>query len=191
MLDPDGVKGPGVQILGNVLTKQESWFTPEHEPAQWGSTERTNFQNSGEHVASKSVTGCVLPSVGTRIGGAKVRVDLVVGRCDVELGISPEGIRREEKPILCGLGRLLGVQNRTEKHYNKTKHEFLHGFSRRSLRAWFCSENPHPEIGLIFDGSVDNCLNVALYIPYTTTAEGASAATLLRKTIAGRPSFSK
>src|SRR6266496_2257874 len=163
VLNSNRVKGPCVQILGDVLTEEEVWFTPEHEAAQRTPAKGTDLQNSREHIAGKGVTGRALPSVDTRIGGANIRIDLVMGRSDLELGVSPKRVRGKEETVLCGPGRLLGVQNRAEKHCNKTKHEFLHGFSRRRFGHGSAPKTSRPEIGLIFDGSVDYCLNVALY----------------------------
>src|SRR6184192_2842202 len=99
MFDSDGVKGPGVKILRNILSEQEAWFPEYHEPAERASAERARLQQAGEHVTGESGAGSVSAAKSSGVGAADVRVNLVVRRCDVELAITPKCIRGQKHSV--------------------------------------------------------------------------------------------
>ena len=71
---------------------QESGLSPQHESAKGSSAKRPSFQNAGKHVSRKCVTGCALPAIIASVGCAEVGIDLIVGRSNFELCISPKRI---------------------------------------------------------------------------------------------------
>ena len=111
MLDPYGVERPSVKRLRNVFSEEKSGFAPEHEPAEGTAPERPDFEQSGEHIARKSVTWGIHSAKVACICPAKVGIDLIMRGCDIELGIPPESVRWEEHSIsrfglgLCAQGQ--------------------------------------------------------------------------------------
>src|SRR5271169_4186989 len=100
MLNANGIWRPGVERLGNGLAEQERGGSKDHQAAQLAASERSDFQNSREHVtreqAARSVDSAVLPG----IAGAEIRIDLVVWRREVKLRPAPEHVVRKEHAVV-------------------------------------------------------------------------------------------
>src|SRR5207244_7842472 len=88
MFDSDGVGRPGVEVLRNILAKQESWLPKQHEATDLTPSERSNLQQAGQHVPGECIAGRVCPAEGAGIGPAQVGIYLVVWWGNIELDIA-------------------------------------------------------------------------------------------------------
>src|SRR5689334_9456678 len=53
----NSVKGPGVEILRDILAEQEARFAKQHEAPELATAERAHLEQAGEHVSGEGVTG--------------------------------------------------------------------------------------------------------------------------------------
>jgi hypothetical protein len=108
MLDPDGVERPGVERLRDILTEQEPRFSKELKAPEKASSERADFEETGEHVAGEfTARGIHAPEVSRR-GGTQVGVDLVMGRGEVKLRVAIQRVAGKEHAV----GRLGWLRER-------------------------------------------------------------------------------
>src|SRR5450631_102474 len=101
MFDPNGVRGPGIEILRDSLAEQESRLAKHHEAAKLAAPKRSHFEQAGKHIPGKFAAWGVGASVVASVGGAEVGIDLVVRRREIELSKAVERIRREKHSVLC------------------------------------------------------------------------------------------
>jgi len=121
MLDTDGIRRPGIQRLGDVLSKQETRFSPKHEAAELAPAERAYLEQSRQHVAGKHAAGGIGTPIVTCVGGAQVGINFVMRRGNFELRVAPKGVSRQEKALPRLGWRLLGLEKRTKAGYNASK----------------------------------------------------------------------
>src|SRR5580698_7238237 len=99
VLNADGIGRPCIECLRDGLAEEKCGRAVYHEAAQLGSAKRTHFKNSRQHIASEQAAGVVDATVGRGITGAKVRINLVVRRRQVELRPAPEHVAREKHAV--------------------------------------------------------------------------------------------
>jgi hypothetical protein len=104
MLDADGIWGPRIESLWDILAKKKAGRPEKHKTAQLSATEGTYLKHSRQHVTGEHATGSVYSSVLFGIPCAKVRINLIMRRSYVDLSPSPEHILWEEHPIFGSRG---------------------------------------------------------------------------------------
>ena len=92
MLDSDGIERPCIERLRKVFTEQKSRFAPYHEAAKWAASEGARLEQSPEHVARECGTRGIDSAEVAGIGTTDVGINLIVGRGNIKLRKTPEGI---------------------------------------------------------------------------------------------------
>jgi hypothetical protein len=128
VFDPNSVEGPSVQVLGDIPAEEKSGLSPQHESTKGAPAKRSNFQNAGKHVSRKRITRRALATIIASVRRAEVGIDLIVGRSNFELCISPKRIFGQEEAFLSSFWGL-SLESQARTGHNEYQCSFFHRFS--------------------------------------------------------------
>src|SRR5215471_1198943 len=138
---------PRIQSVRNILAENKRRSPEENQPSQLRSGKRPHLHVPRQHISGKRIAGRIFAAELSRIGGAKIRIRLIVRRSNIKLAITPDeipwkkessAINRWRRTLLRDRGR---TQNRQQQGYREDR--FHEGSIRICLFRLLLSGSAH------------------------------------------------